>query len=91
MKIKVSYGYTVIFKRKFTKVFPDVFFSYHRTGTVGIPPPYSEPYPPIKCRRSMPRITVDMGSRHQMMEKRMEMLQVIMKMMRDRMSAAPAQ
>ncbi len=39
----------------------------------------------------MPRITVDMGSRHQMMEKRMEMLQVIMKMMRDRMSAAPAQ
>ena len=67
------------------------FFSYHRTGTVGIPPHYSERYPSMKCMRSMQQITVDMGSRHQMMEKRMEMLQVIMKMMMDRMSAAPAQ
>ena len=31
----------------------------------------------------------DMGARHQMMEKRMEMMQAMMKMMMDRMPAAP--
>ena len=40
--------------------------------------------------KGMPGMTGDMGARHQMMEKRMEMMQTMMKMMMDRMPAAPA-
>ncbi|MDP1741634.1 MAG: hypothetical protein Q8M51_02885 [Polaromonas sp.] len=40
--------------------------------------------------KGMTGMTGDMGARHQMMEKRMEMMQTMMKMMMDRMPAAPA-
>ena len=39
--------------------------------------------------KGMPGMTGDMGARHQMMEKRMEMMQTMMKMMMDRLPAAP--
>ena len=39
--------------------------------------------------KGMQGMTGDMGARHQMMEKRMEMMQTMMKMMMDRMPAAP--
>lgn len=38
----------------------------------------------------MAGMTGDMGARHQMMEKRMDMMQAMMKMMMDRMPSAPA-
>lgn len=40
--------------------------------------------------KDMPGMTGDMGARHQMMTKRMEMMQTMMKMMMDRLQAAPA-
>ena len=40
--------------------------------------------------KGMQGMTGDMGARHQMMEKRMDMMQTMMKMMMDRMQAAPA-
>ena len=39
---------------------------------------------------SMQGMTGGMGAHHQMMERRMEMTQTMMKMMMDRMPAAPA-
>ena len=38
--------------------------------------------------KTMQSMAGDMGARHQMMEKRMEMIQTVMKMMMDRMPAA---
>ena len=40
--------------------------------------------------KGMQGMTGDMGAHHQMMAKRMEMMQTMMKMMMDRMPAAPA-
>lgn len=40
--------------------------------------------------KGMPGKAGDMGAHHQMMEKRMEMMQTMMKMMMDRMPAPPA-
>jgi len=40
--------------------------------------------------KSMPGMAGDMGTRQQMMEKRMEMMQTMMKMMLDRLPATPA-
>jgi len=40
--------------------------------------------------KGMPGMAGDMGAHHQMMEKRMAMMQMMMKMMMDRMPAAPA-
>ena len=40
--------------------------------------------------KGMPGMQGGMGAHHQMMEKRMDMMQAMMKMMMDRMQAAPA-
>ena len=45
---------------------------------------------PAQGMRGMPGMTAEMSARHQMIDKRMEMMQSMMEMMMDRMPAAPA-